>query len=388
MNLYNNVKILTWFNFFTDFKLYSPVAIIYFAKVSDSFALGMSIFSITMLSSAIFEIPTGVFSDMIGRKRTVMFGALAAVIYSIFYAVGQSYWFLVIGAIFEGVSRSFYSGNNDALLYDTLSQTSKKDDYHHYLGKVSSMFQIALAVSAILGGFLANWSFTLIMWISVIPQFFCFLLSINLIEPDIHTERTGNIYNHLKESFLYLTKNIKLRNISIASILSFAFGEASFNFQSAFYNTVWPLWAIGIAKTLSYLGASLSYFLSGRMINKLSAIHWLIIGNVYSKIINVFSLIFISNLSPALMSTTSLFYGVSQVSKATLLQNEFTNKQRATMGSINSFFGSICYALFAFFIGFIADNIGPAKSLLLITIISTPIIFIYWNIFKKESKGA
>lgn len=388
MNIYRNVKILTWFNFFTDFKLYSPVAIIYFAKVSNSFALGMSIFSLAMLSSAIFEVPTGVFSDMIGRKKTVMLGALTAVLYSIFYAIGQSYWFLVIGAIFEGLSRSFYSGNNDALLYDTLSQTSKKDDYHHYLGRVSSMFQIALAVSAILGGILASWSFALIMWISVIPQFICFLLSIKLIELSIHTEKSGNIYEHLKESLTNLIKNIKLRNLSLASILSFAFGEASFNFQSAFYNTVWPLWAIGIAKTLSYSGASVSYFLSGKMINKLSAIKWIIIGNVYSKIINIFSLVFVSVLSPALMSTTSLFYGVTQVAKTTLLQKEFTDKQRATMGSINSFFGSICYAFFAFLIGFVADSIGPAKSLLLITIISSPIILIYWKVFKNDSKGA
>ncbi len=85
--MYRNVKILTLFNFFTDFKLYAPVAIIYFADVSGSFALGMSIFAITMVSSALFEIPTGIFSDRIGRKKTVVIGALCALFYSIFYAL-------------------------------------------------------------------------------------------------------------------------------------------------------------------------------------------------------------------------------------------------------------------------------------------------------------
>ena len=64
-----NIKLLTWFNFFTDFKLYAPVAIIYFSQVSGSFALGMAVFSIATVSSAFFEIPTGIFSDMIGRKK-------------------------------------------------------------------------------------------------------------------------------------------------------------------------------------------------------------------------------------------------------------------------------------------------------------------------------
>src|SRR4030067_3210164 len=134
MAIHKNIKLLTWFNFFTDFKLYAPIAIIYFAKVSGSFALGMSIFSIAMVSSALFEIPTGIFSDRIGRRRTVILGALAAVLYSGFYAIGISFWFLAAGAVFEGLSRAFYSRNNDALLYDSLKESGNEQHYDEYLG--------------------------------------------------------------------------------------------------------------------------------------------------------------------------------------------------------------------------------------------------------------
>src|SRR5688572_28940891 len=139
MKLRHNLKILTWFNFFTDFKLYAPVAVIYFSMVTGSFALGMSIFSIVMISSALFEIPTGVLSDHMGRRRTLMFGALASVAYVTCYAIGQSYWILAIGALFEGLSRSLYSGNNDALLYDTLKEEGKEEEFAEYAGKLSSM---------------------------------------------------------------------------------------------------------------------------------------------------------------------------------------------------------------------------------------------------------
>ena len=98
-NVHKNIKLLSWFNFFTDFKLYAPVAIIYFAKVSGSYTLGMSVFSITMLAAAFFEVPTGIFSDLIGRRKTVVFGALSSVLCVIFYAIGGTYLFLVIGAI-------------------------------------------------------------------------------------------------------------------------------------------------------------------------------------------------------------------------------------------------------------------------------------------------
>jgi len=67
--LHKNIKILTWFNFFTDFLLYAPIAIIYFERVTGSYALGMSIFSITMVSSALFEIPTGVFRIILEEEK-------------------------------------------------------------------------------------------------------------------------------------------------------------------------------------------------------------------------------------------------------------------------------------------------------------------------------
>lgn len=78
--MHKNIKLLALFNFFTDFNLYSAVLIIYFAKVTGSFALGMSLYSVTMVSSAIFEIPTGIFSDYIGRKKTIILGSICSIL--------------------------------------------------------------------------------------------------------------------------------------------------------------------------------------------------------------------------------------------------------------------------------------------------------------------
>ena len=109
-----------------------------------------------MLSDAIFELPTGIFSDYIGRRKSIAIGALAIIFAISFYAIGHSYWILVIGAILEGLSTAFYNGNNDVLLYDTLRQEGKTADYHRVLGKTSAMFQVGLAVAAVLGGFIAS----------------------------------------------------------------------------------------------------------------------------------------------------------------------------------------------------------------------------------------
>ncbi|PIV70709.1 hypothetical protein COW57_03770, partial [Candidatus Roizmanbacteria bacterium CG17_big_fil_post_rev_8_21_14_2_50_39_7] len=149
MGSQKNIKLLAWFNFFTDFKLYSAIAILYFVHVTGSLALGMSIYSIASISDALFEVPTGILSDMVGRKNTIVLGSIASVAYALCYALGGSYLMLALGAVFQGLSVAFYSGNNDALLHDSLKESGNEKKFHTYLGKLSSLFQLALALGAV-----------------------------------------------------------------------------------------------------------------------------------------------------------------------------------------------------------------------------------------------
>lgn len=381
-----NLPILRWLTFFTYFRLYAAIAIIYFVKVTGSYAVGAGIFSIITISTALFEIPTGIYSDKIGRRKTVILGAVSAVSCSIFYAIGGSFWILAIGALFQGLSSSFYSGNNDALLHDTLTEAKKEQDYAEHRGKIGTMFQLGLAVSTLLGGFLATGSFALIMWISVIPQVICLGLSFFLIEPKIQTAKSGNIYKHLGEAWKQFVINKRLRILSVATILSEQFGEASYAFQSAFYQTLLPLWAIGIVKTLSNIEGTLSFHFSGKILKKFNGIKVLIVDNLYNSLINMISVVFPTVLSPFLMTTTSAFYGVTSVAKSTYMQKEFTNEQRATMGSLISFVGSLFFGVLSVTMGLLADKFSPAKAFLILMIFQLGILWFYRKLLNTDKQ--
>lgn len=384
MSVHRNIKVLSVFNFLIGFQLYSAILVIYFAKVTGSYALGMSIFSVIFISSAIFEIPTGMFSDMIGRRKTVILGAICLLTASMFYAIGQYYFILVIGAIFEGLARSFFSGNNNALLYDTLAESQKADKYHHYLGKVSSTEQLALAIGAMLGGFIASISLNLVMWISVIPNIFLVIVSLGLVETKKFLNESGNIYSHLKKALGLFRNNYRLRLLSITSATGFALGESGFQFGPIFINSLWPLWAVGIARSLSFLGGSISFYFAGPIIQKLKALNTLIINSVISRLMNLLALFFPTIASPAIMSATSLTYGSSKVAENTLLQKEFTQEQRATLGSINSLAGSILFGIVSFSLGLIADKIGPLNALIIINVLLIFPILLLWKLFYHE----
>ena len=380
-----NIKLLGLFNFFTDFKFHSAVLVLYFVKITGSYTLAMSLFSAVMVSSALFEVPTGIFSDFIGRKKTIMLGALAATISAIFYAAGTTYALLLFGTLFEGFSRSWYSGNNDALLYDSLNQSGKKDTFTHYLGRISAMFQIALMLGAIVGSILAQWSFSLIMWLSIIPQALCFCISFFLIEPKKISKGKSNIFSHLQISLHHIWNNKRLRLLNIQDVLRYGMGESSFQFNAAFISTLWPVWAIGFSRVISYGGASLGYWFSGKFIKKLGGYNVLIINNFYTRIINLIAYGYATVFSPILMGTTSFFYGVAEVSNTSLLQKEFSDEQRATLSSVNSLFGSLFYGIFSPFLGYVADIYGPAKAMIMVQCLMFFVLYIQFKL-KTMSK--
>jgi len=381
--MHPNIKILSWFNFLIDFKLYAPIAILYFAQISGSFALGMSVFTIAVVSAALFEIPTGIFSDRIGRKKTIVLGALFAVAFTIFYAVGLSYWYLVIGALFEGLTRSLFSGNNDALLHETLAESGEESKYAQYLGSINKMFQIALGISAVIAiVVIVFWSFKVLFWLSVIPQIMSLILVYGIKEPKIHLKESGNIYLHLKEAFLGFRENRKLRLVSLTSMIGHGFGEATYTFQSAFYATVWPVWAIPIAKILSNIGAATSFHYAGRIIKKYNVFKLLFSLNLYSRSVTILAAAFPTIFSPLLMSSTSLVFGVGSVAKSNIMQQEFKPEQRATMGSLNEFGGSMVFGVVALSLGLLADNLSPAAAFLVLQGFNSVNLLVYFKLIR------
>jgi len=379
-----NIKLFALFNFFTDFKLYSGVLIIYFGLVTKSWTLAMSLFSITTIANALFEIPTGVFSDKIGRKYTIVLGALTSVFYSIFYALGTSYWILALGALLDGLSKAWYSGNNEALLYESIKETKGSSSFSHYLGKTSAFFQIALMVSSILGGIIANSSFQLLMWISVIPQVCCFGVSFFFKEPRMIEKQQGNVYVHVRQALKKIMKEKKLQLVTLYDSINFGIGEATFSFRSAFVATLWPVWAVGISKSFSYLGATVSFWYSGWLIKRISPGTILIVKEFFNRTIESISFLSPSLFSPALLSLTSLFYGVRQVAIKSIQQELYSKEERATMQSVVSFIGNIVYSIFAIIIGFIGDMYSPRIALLVATVLLLFIIPISFGIRKGE----
>ncbi|MBE2196544.1 MAG: MFS transporter [Anaerolinea sp.] len=388
MGVRRNIRLLAWFNFMLDFRLYSPVAILYFSQVTGSFSLGMSIFSMIMFSSALLEVPTGIISDRMGRKRTLVWGAVASTASVAFYAIGGGYAALLIGAGLEGLSRALFSGNNTALLYDTLRQIDSSQQYQDSLGKTSAMFQVALATASLVGGIIAAVSYPAVMWLSVIPQGIGIMLALRMVEPQVHSPRSTNVYQHLRESLKGIIRNPRLRALSAASIIGYAFSESAWEFRPTFFQLIWPPWLIGAARTISNVGAAFSFYLAGRIIRRFGERRLIMSGIALSETSNLLAVVFAGPFSPLLIGATSVYFGVTMVSINGLMQTEFTHAQRATMGSLNALGGSLGFAICSLALGALADRIGVIPALIIVTLLNYLPLWWYRQAFRAPSTVA
>lgn len=363
MGMHRNVSLLNTFCLLAEFKPSAPISVIYYTEVAGSFSMGMLVFSIASLAASAFEVPTGILSDLLGRKETVLVGSVCSMIGLLLYALATDFSFLALGSVFLGAGRSCFSGNNEALLFDSLKDSGDEGRFPTFLGQMNARLQIGLALSAILGGVLAMHSMSLAVWASIPSQFGCLIVALALVNPRRSEKESSWVL--LKKAIKGFRENRRLQIISISSSFHYALDESLYLFSPAFISSLWPVWGNGVARLLVHLFGTISFLKAGEVIEKLSPLPALVITNLISRLVGICAVAIPSLLSPLLLCSTSLLYGVSTTAQQTLLHNEFTDAQRATMGSLNSFLGSIIFALLGYGMGMIADLTSSSTALLI-----------------------
>jgi len=345
----------------------------------------MMVFSIIFLSQAALEVPTGLISDLLGRRKTMIVGALFSLVALLMYATGFSIWVLFAGAFCEGVGRSLFSGTDKALLYETLQEKEQSDQFETIFGKICSVEQISLGVSAVIGGLLALISLQLVMWVAVIPALLGFICSFYFVDIKQESRVQQSAHMILKEAFKGLVENRRLRLISTAEIIDFGFGEATFYFQAAFFNLLIPQWLIGVVRGLHHLCGAIGFWTAGNMIKRIGYKGLLIGGNIVTSLITLIVLVIPSALSPFVMAILNVEYGYSSTAKNGLMQREFSDQQRSTMGSMVSFTGSLLFSVISILLGFITDISTPIHAMLFGLSSSVVVIWIYSTLFISSS---
>jgi MFS family permease len=131
-----------------------------FVHFMDARGLG---FDQIMLLGAIYcgvvilvEIPTGAFADRIGRRPSMMAGALAMVASCITAYFAHSFAVFVVAEALAAVSMSLCSGADSAYLFDLLHANGRSDEYARHESTASAWHQAGNTVAFAAGGLIGS----------------------------------------------------------------------------------------------------------------------------------------------------------------------------------------------------------------------------------------
>lgn len=258
MNLKSNINLFYIFSFIGSIQFYGPIFALFFQSFSLSQTQILSFLSIYAISTIIFEIPTGIFSDHIGRKKTLLISSILLSLSFFIFAFGYNYWYFALAYLIMGLSASFSSGTSEAFLYDTLLNLKKENKFKEILGKTVFFGNLAIILSMALGGFLFAINHKFPYLLTAIIASFNIFIALFFKEPQRIKPRKS-LFEHTILSFKIFHKNKKLLMLSLFSIITVSAVVLSFFLIQQYYEFVGiPVAFIGLVIVGSKIIESLS----------------------------------------------------------------------------------------------------------------------------------
>lgn len=124
--------------------------------------LGLLVASFSMIT-VILEFPSGVLSDLLGRKRIYVISLAFSLAARLTLLAAEGFLPIAMAFALYGVSRAFSSGSIEALYTDEFIRERGKTDLHKLMSVMGIGETLGLACGALVGGFLPH------LWDRVFP---------------------------------------------------------------------------------------------------------------------------------------------------------------------------------------------------------------------------
>jgi len=350
-----------------SFMLMIPVIVLFFREnglsMKEIFLL-QSLFSLTVI---LLEVPTGYFSDIFGRKRSIVIGGIFATFGWIIYSLSYSFGGFLLAEVILGFGLSFVSGADSAMLYDTLLETKRESEYQKVEGRGLGIGVASEGIASVIGGFLALVSLRFPFYWDTAFTFLIIPLALTLTETKKH-ERISE-KNSLK-SMLRLMKYCLHDHVSIKWLIIYsAFVNAStltmFWFTQPYLaETNVPLAFFGIASaTLLFTAAFFSWnahHLEKFMGRKASLITLAILPVAGYLLLSSFWFIW-SGIFILLFYITR---GINNPVTLSYINGQISSDVRATVLSVRNLVGRLVFSVAGPFLGWISDVYSLQAALL------------------------
>ena len=357
-----NIKLYPWYTGFFHALFWVPVFFLYFSE-RVSLAQVLLLEGIYYAGVVGLEVPSGYFSDRMGRKRTLMISAIAFIVaYGLFY-FGTGFLPLAMAQIGLAVGFAFHSGSDVSFHYDSLASLGRSAEFGDREARAAQIAQLAAAGSALGGGLVATFQLKWAYGLSAFAALGTLIIAMQFREP-VESERAEpRFWNQIRFCLGYL-KNGKLSWLLAFAVLMTILNHIPYEFIQPYLNLLFiesplasdatPLAAgVTVAVTMT-----IGSFFAARSIQwqQTFGIGWVLLGAVVIQTAIILAMGFwLHGLVLVLVAFRNAPMALAKAPMNAAMAPLIKAGHRATYLSLQSLAGRLAFSLFLFFLSGIAD---------------------------------
>lgn len=339
--------------------------IYFYLQFTDYAGIGLAE-TVLIATFTLAEIPTGVITDFIGKKRSLIIAFTLQTVGGFVMAFTPNFELLMLSIFILCLGGAFYSGTLEALVFDSLKEDGKEKDYAKVISNITSISLFAPAICSVIGGYLYFVDPKLPFILSAFGYLVGLVTSFFLIEPKIDTEKfsIGNFLLQTKSGItqLFATGVVGAQIIFLLSVgfivvimneMLDSFLGVEFGFAEKQMGILWAIIFLVSAISSQFtptfqkaLGAKKAILFVGLVI---------VTSMIVSPIVGIV-------LGGATLIIRSSMVGIFNNLTSIAVNNAVESRYRATALSTFNMIKNIPYVLFAYLIGAIS-NIYTARTI-------------------------
>ncbi|GEM_PF-3273520 len=330
-------------------------------------ALAKVVFDVTVLAT---EVPTGYLADRFGKKPFLAAGSLTGLASALVFIRAHSFLLVAVGMALRALTYTLPSGSDRAYLHDAVIHAGDCDRFSQVLSRYASAGALGLFIAGLVGGFLADHSWTHLYAGEAVFASIGALVALQLPsvpsipdETGSESERAAGVWHSLRS--LRLRAGL-LVLVGIAA-LYWSSGTVKFLLAQPLLSRrgLGPGWiaaALSVTDLLTVVGARIAARLSGG--TRRRAIPWLAAGESALTVLLVL---------PALASTlfalasSQVLGAVTGVVLDSRILDEAPRALRSTLMSLVSSSTSLLTMAIFPVLGAVSDRFGLQTALLSVT---------------------
>ena len=347
----------------------------------------------------VFEIPSGIVADSLGRKQALVSSFVIFIISFVTFYFANTFWLFLLAFSFYGIADAFRSGTHKGMIMDYLKINSWSHQKIAYYGHTRAWSQKGSAISSLIAGILVYYSgnYQNIFFYSIFPYLFNLLLILSYPKALNHQLKKKDRFKVTIKSLWHTVKQAQVLKLINTSALFSAYLKAVKDYiQPLMVNLALliPLLTDIDIEKKNGLFVGVFYFIlylinsrASQLSPKLAQISWrdipfttLLIGFVFGVSCGVF---YVFNLWVLAILFFMAIYVIENLRKPILtgyVSDHVPNEILTSVLSVQSLLKTAMTAIIALMFGLIADAYGIGVAFMTVSFLLFALsVFSYYS---------